>query len=103
MRHDITQEVIAEGIASQALFSDLRRKRMGGLHMLWGGNQDSAEHREANIPWKYQLLSNENHAIANQNHLGCLFSCWFLFIDETVLCAVMSKQHAGKQVVISLS
>lgn len=42
LRHDITQEVIAEGLVSPVLSSDLRRKWTGGLHMLGGGNQASA-------------------------------------------------------------
>jgi len=50
LRHDITQEVAAEGLESQALSSDLRRKWTGGLHMLGSGNQASAERREARVP-----------------------------------------------------
>lgn len=34
--HDITQEVTVEGLGSQVLFSDLRKKWTGGLHMLEG-------------------------------------------------------------------
>lgn len=36
LRHDITQEVTVEGLGSQVLSSDLRRKWTGGLHMLGG-------------------------------------------------------------------
>lgn len=82
-----------------------QKKADGWFAHARGWNQPSADPCGAAVSWKclHQPLSNENRAIANQNHLGCLLSCWFLFTDEAGLCAVMSKQHAGKQGLINLS
>uniref|UniRef100_A0A803Y3E2 Myosin IXA n=1 Tax=Meleagris gallopavo TaxID=9103 RepID=A0A803Y3E2_MELGA len=56
-----------------------------------GGNQASAERREASTPQSclQQPLSNESHAAANQNRLGCLLSCSrnrFMFLDVGAAC-----------------
>uniref|UniRef100_A0A803Y3V4 Myosin IXA n=1 Tax=Meleagris gallopavo TaxID=9103 RepID=A0A803Y3V4_MELGA len=55
------------------------------------GNQASAERREASTPQSclQQPLSNESHAAANQNRLGCLLSCSrnrFMFLDVGAAC-----------------
>lgn len=82
-----------------------QKKADGWFAHAGGWNQPSAEPCGAAVSWKclHQPPGNESRAIANQNQPGCLLSCPFLFTDEAGLCAVMSKQHAGKQGVINLS
>lgn len=59
--------------------------------MAAGGNRASAERREASTPRNclQQPLSNESHATANQNRLGCLLSCsrnCFVLLDVGAAC-----------------
>lgn len=71
-----------------------------------GGNQASAEHRGAGMPWKclQRPPSNESHAIANQKLLGCLFLCsriLFMFLDVCTACREAGvDQSTLKQLVV---